>query len=90
MVTTRIFINEARNIFTLINKMWGLGFKDLQIINHAILEKQNWRIVQRLHYLQGKYFKHGKFLAANIKSITHLMHGKLRVKKTTFQTKIYI
>ncbi|XP_050207725.1 uncharacterized protein LOC126657132 [Mercurialis annua] len=49
----------------------GLGFKDLQVFNQALLAKQVWRILQNPHSLlfqvyRAKYFPTGTFLNAHI------------------------
>jgi hypothetical protein len=52
-------------------EMGGLGFRDLEWFNMALLAKQGWRLLQNpssfvARILSEKYFPHGKFLEANL------------------------
>ena len=47
----------------------GLGFKDLEIFNNALLTKQVWRMVMKsdalwARVLKGIYFHNGKIMEA--------------------------
>jgi hypothetical protein len=49
----------------------GMGFRDLQLFNKAILAWQGWRLLQRPHslvfqFLKAKYFPHTSFLEASV------------------------
>jgi hypothetical protein len=51
----------------------GLGYRDLESFNMALLAKQGWRIIQNLDSLVGriykeKYFRHATFLDSEIGS----------------------
>ncbi|XP_026416956.1 uncharacterized protein LOC113312419 [Papaver somniferum] len=50
----------------------GLGFRDLEMLNHALLTKLAWRICTQSDHLvtqvlKAKYFKHEEFLHINAK-----------------------
>lgn len=47
----------------------GLGFRDLEVFNFALLAKQGWRILQHLEsmvvtVMKDKYFRTGSFMQA--------------------------
>ena len=49
----------------------GLGFRDLEIFNIALLAKQGWRLLQNPETLvakifQEKYYPNGSFLESNL------------------------
>ena len=49
----------------------GLGFRDLNAFNLALLAKQGWRIIQNLNsllhkVLKAKYFKRSCFMEAQL------------------------
>lgn len=49
----------------------GLGFRDLELFNKAMLAKQGWRIINNpssllAHVLKGRYFKNCDFMSAKI------------------------
>ena len=49
----------------------GLGFRDLEVFNQAMLAKQGWRLIQSpsslaARILRGKYFASGSFLTAQL------------------------
>ena len=51
----------------------GLGFRDLQSFNLAMLAKQGWRLIQNedsliLRILRAKYYSNGDFWSANLGS----------------------
>lgn len=53
--------------------MGGLGFRDLNLFNQAMLAKLSWHIVRNLNSLmtkmvKGKYFENGDFLDAPLGS----------------------
>lgn len=50
----------------------GLGFRDLELFNKALLAKQGWRLIENpmsllCRVLKGKYFKEGSFMEAKQK-----------------------
>lgn len=53
-------------------KRGGMGFRDLQLFNKALLARQGWRLMQHPHsfvcrVLKAKYFLHHSFLEASVK-----------------------
>ena len=49
----------------------GIGFRDLQLFNKALLARQGWRLLQHpsslvFQILKAKYFPHTSFLEASI------------------------
>lgn len=54
------------------NKSWdGIGFRDLESFNRAMLTKQFWRLLQAPNslvskILQKKYFKHRPLIEAKL------------------------
>lgn len=56
---------------SLSKKIGGIGFRDLEIFNLAMLAKQGWRLIQNLdslaaRILKDKYFREGDFLYAQL------------------------
>lgn len=57
----------------------GLGFRDLECFNRALLAKQGWQLVQQpdslvAQIMRDKYYPHGTFRRSQVWTITHLMH----------------
>ena len=51
----------------------GMGFRDLQLFNKALLARQGWRLIQDPHtlvscFLKAKYFPNTSFLEARLSS----------------------
>ena len=49
----------------------GMGFRDLQLFNRALLARQGWRLLQHpqsliFRFLKAKYFPHSPFLEAQL------------------------
>lgn len=62
---------------TVPKKEGGLGFKDLEIFNQALLSKQVWRILQNpnclmARVLRARYFDDGDILKATLKKESFL------------------
>lgn len=58
----------------------GLGFKDIQLFNQALLAKQAWRLLQHPScllalFLENMYFGNSSFLQAEMGDIP-FMHGE--------------
>ena len=61
--------------------MGGLGFRDLQLFNQALIVKQAWRIIRDTslltsRILNGKYFHNICFLNASDKGDSSYLWGK--------------
>lgn len=56
----------------------GLGFRDLESFNMALLAKQGWRLLKSPESLAAtifkeKYYRHSSFLDAKLSSLPYLM-----------------
>jgi hypothetical protein len=80
--------NDGRIAWTSWKKMrWakekgGLGFRDLEFFNLALLAKQGWWLIHNLESLvakimRTKYYPSGTFLEANICWKPSPMHGEV-------------
>jgi hypothetical protein len=69
----------------------GMGFRDIQLFNQAILAKQGWRLMTKLDslcakVLKGKYYHNSEFLDARSKrGSSHvwraILHGRDSLRK---------
>ena len=65
----RRFIGLIGRSFALKKKNRGIGFRDLQSSNLAMLSKQAWRLIEDTHSLfykvyKARYFPNGSFMTA--------------------------
>jgi hypothetical protein len=71
--------------------MGGMGFRDFQLFNQAMLAKQDWRLMTKTDslcakVLKGKYYHNSDFLLAQRKkNSSHtwraILHGREALKK---------
>ncbi|KAF5452090.1 hypothetical protein F2P56_027124 [Juglans regia] len=64
----------------------GLGFRDLEFFNMALLAKQSWRLLQypnslAAKLLSTKYYPHGNFMQAQIKRTTSFIWRSILLAK---------